>query len=209
MLTIMRVTHYIPAYKVLPLEVGRIYLLSKQLLYKSSIYQHMLNTVDTMVCKIQSVLSKTSLSGRGGGQESALSPHIMIVVFVQLLSHGQLFMFPWTAAHHASLSFTVSQNLLKLKPLIQWCHPTISSSITAQNVQVMSDFANPWTVASSRLCPWGCPSKNTGVGCHFLFQGIFLTRGLNPHLLCLLHWQAGSLLLAPPGKPLYCGECRN
>ena len=33
------------------------------------------------------------------------------------------------------------------------------------------------------------------------FQGIFLTQGLNPHVLCLLHWQAGSLLLPPPGKP--------
>ena len=29
--------------------------------------------------------------------------------------------------------------------------------------------------------------KNTGVGCHFFLQGIFLTQGLNPHLLCLLH----------------------
>ena len=29
--------------------------------------------------------------------------------------------------------------------------------------------------------------KNTGVGCHFLLQGIFKTQGLNPHLLCLLH----------------------
>ena len=27
------------------------------------------------------------------------------------------------------------------------------------------------------------PSKNTGVGCHFLFQRIFLTQGSNPHLL--------------------------
>ena len=34
---------------------------------------------------------------------------------------------------------------------------------------------------------------NTGVGCHYLFQGIFLTQGLNPHLL---HWQVGSLPLA-------------
>ena len=40
----------------------------------------------------------------------------------------------------------------------------------------------------------------TGVGCHALFQGIFLTQGLNPSLLCLLHWQAGSLPLVPPGK---------
>ena len=30
---------------------------------------------------------------------------------------------------------------------------------------------------------------------------IFQTQGSNPHLLCLLHWQAGSLPLAP-GKPV-------
>ena len=30
------------------------------------------------------------------------------------------------------------------------------------------------------------PGKNTGVGCHFLLQGIFLTQGSNLHLLCLL-----------------------
>ena len=40
-------------------------------------------------------------------------------------------------------------------------------------------------------------AKNTGVGCHFLPQGIFLTQGLNPHLSCLLHWQADSLSLCP------------
>ena len=38
------------------------------------------------------------------------------------------------------------------------------------------------------------------MGCHALFQGIFLTQGSSLHLLCLLHWQAGSLPLAPPGK---------
>jgi len=54
------------------------------------------------------------------------------------------------------------------------------------------------------LCPWDSPGKNTGVDCHFLLQGMFLTQGLNPRLRHLLHWQAGSLPLAPPGKPLYC-----
>ena len=44
------------------------------------------------------------------------------------------------------------------------------------------------------------PGKNTEVGCPALLQGIFLTQGSNPHLLCLLHWQAGSLLLVPPGR---------
>ena len=40
------------------------------------------------------------------------------------------------------------------------------------------------------LCPWDFPDKNTGVGCHFLLQGIFLSQGSN---LCLLLWQVGSL----------------
>ena len=30
---------------------------------------------------------------------------------------------------------------------------------------------------------------------------IFPTQGLNPWLLCLLHWQASSLPIVPPGKP--------
>ena len=43
--------------------------------------------------------------------------------------------------------------------------------------------------------------KNTGVGYHFLLQGIFLTQGLNPCLLHLLHWQVDSLLLSHLGRP--------
>ena len=50
------------------------------------------------------------------------------------------------------------------------------------------------------LCPQNSPGKNSGVGCHFLLQGIFLTQGLNPHLLCLLHQQADSLPLCNPGS---------
>ena len=38
------------------------------------------------------------------------------------------------------------------------------------------------------------------MSCHAFLQGIFPTQGLNPHLLLLLHWQASSLPLAPPGK---------
>ena len=54
------------------------------------------------------------------------------------------------------------------------------------------------------------PGKNIGMGCHALLQGIFLTQGLNPCLLHLLHWQEGSLPLAPPGKPIiYNGNTCN
>ena len=48
---------------------------------------------------------------------------------------------------------------------------------------------------------WDSPGKNTGVGCHFLLQGIFLTQGSNPCLLHLLHWQENSLPLSHLGSP--------
>ena len=46
----------------------------------------------------------------------------------------------------------------------------------------------PWP--TRLLCPQNSPGKNTAVACHFLLQGIFLTQGLNQHLL---QWQADSL----------------
>ena len=35
---------------------------------------------------------------------------------------------------------------------------------------------------TSFLCPWNSPGKNTAVGSHSLFQGIFPTLGANPDL---------------------------
>ena len=32
-------------------------------------------------------------------------------------------------------------------------------------------------------CPWDSPGKDAGVGCRFLFQGIFLPQGSNPQSL--------------------------
>ena len=60
----------------------------------------------------------------------------------------------------------------------------------------MSD-SGPYGLQPTRLlCPRNSPGKNTGVGCHALLQGIFPTQGLNPGLVCLLCWEAGSLPLA-------------
>ena len=68
---------------------------------------------------------------------------------------------------------------------------------------VLSDSLLPYGLQSSRLlCPWDFPGQNTGAGCHFLLQGIFPTQKSNLHLLGLLRWQADSLPLALPRKPL-------
>ena len=54
-------------------------------------------------------------------------------------------------------------------------------------VLVMSDsFVTAWTVACWILCPWDFPGKNTGEGCHFLLQGIFLPPGIKPQSLASL-----------------------
>ena len=37
------------------------------------------------------------------------------------------------------------------------------------------------------LCSWAFPGRNTGMGCHFLLQRVFLTQGLNWHFQGLLH----------------------
>ena len=77
---------------------------------------------------------------------------------------------------------------------------------------VVSESATQGLRPTGLLCPRGSPGEDTGVGCHFLLQGIFPTQGWNPCLLCFLHWQAGPLPLAPLGKPLLqadgCSRCR-
>ena len=48
----------------------------------------------------------------------------------------------------------------------------------------MSNYWWPHGLQTTRLlCPWDSPSKNIGVGCHFLLQGISLTQESNPCLL--------------------------
>ena len=65
--------------------------------------------------------------------------------------------------------------------------------------EVVSDSLRPkdCSPSGSSLCPWAFSGKNTGVGCHFVLQGIFPAQGLNPHLL---HWEADSFTTEPPGK---------
>ena len=79
-------------------------------------------TIDTIKCdreKYEAVIGKSEKL-LGGDR---------IWVVVQLLSHVHLFATPWTAAHQAFLSFTISWTCSNSCPLSWWCHPTISSSV--------------------------------------------------------------------------------
>ena len=90
--------------------------------------------------------------------------------------------------------------LLPRPSYCKWCCNECCGAVLTHFSHVWL-YVTPWTIAHRLLCPWGSSGKNTGVGYHAVLQEIFLTEGLNPHVLRLLLWQKGSLLLAPPGKP--------
>ena len=57
---------------------------------------------------------------------------------------------------------------------------------TSMVLVVVFDSLRPHVCSqpSRLLCSWDSPGKNTGVGCHFLLQGMFATQGSNlglPH----------------------------
>ena len=63
----------------------------------------------------------------------------------------------------------------------------------------MSDSLRPHGLEPANLlCPWDFSGKNTGVGCHSLLQGIFLTQEVN---LGLLHYRQILYCLSHRGSP--------
>ena len=72
---------------------------------------------------------------------------------VQSLSHARLSVTPWTAAHQASLSFTVSQSLLRLMSIesimpFQPSHPVAHFSSSPQSFPASGSFPMSWLFAS-------------------------------------------------------------
>ena len=66
-------------------------------------------------------------------------------------------------------------------------------SLVAQSYPTLCDPIDDFMglQPTSLLCPWGFSSKNTGVGCYTLLQGIFQTQGSNtglPHCRWILYW---------------------
>ena len=67
-------------------------------------------------------------------------------------------------------------------PLVHSCC-FLSSTLTPGNHQSCPTLQPHGLWPARLLCAWDFPGKNSGVGCHFLLQGIFPTQGSNPRLL--------------------------
>ena len=77
----------------------------------------------------------TEVSSGAGGRyvmcphHSGPMPSLCVLAVVQSISPVQLSATPWTAAHQALLSSTVSWSLLKLMSIDSWCYLTLSFSV--------------------------------------------------------------------------------
>ena len=147
---------------------------------------------------IQNITSTVDFPGSSVGKESACNAGDLGSISGLGRSPGE-----WTAATHSSIlawkiPWTGEPDGLQTMGLQRvrhnWATFNFKWNIILLHTHVCSQL---W----STLCdPMECsppgssirefiPGKNTGVGCHFLLQGIFLTQVLNPFLLYLLHWQ--------------------
>ena len=116
------------------------------------------------------------VSGVTDGYITRLQKGLTFAEWWQLIS-------PWSPSLYRLLSHLIGKS---------WA----VCALCACSVSQLSESLWPHRLHSTRLlCPWDFPGKNTGVGCLFLLQGIFLTQGSNPSLLRLLHWQVDSLPL--------------
>ena len=71
-----------------------------------------------------------------------------------------------------------------------------SGYVVVSSLSRVQLFYNPMDCSPPRLfCPWDFPGQNTGVGCHFLLQGIFQTQDWT-HIYCI----AGGFFTAEPPR---------
>ena len=107
----------------------------------------------------------------------------------------------WRAIPQAFLIQRIENNLNDIK--------TIKYTVTKKwkwkwSRSVMLDSLRPHELQPTRLLyPWDSPGKNTGVGCHFLLQGIFPTKGSNTGLP---HCRQTLYRLSHQGSPR-CSQC--
>ena len=101
---------------------------------------------------------------------------------------------------------------IKLRALRRGGYPGLSggshviTGVCAKSLQwcLIVSPCNPLDCSPARSSVLGdYPGKNTGVGCHFLLQGIFPNPGIEPASLMSPALEAGSLPITLSGKPLY------
>ena len=155
--------------------------------------------------------SGAHLSPASYTQQDLLSFDFLIItlVVVQSPSPVRLFATPWTVACQISLSFTISQSLLKHRPLSWCCHPTILFFVTPFSYCPQS-FPASGSFPVSKFFASGGQSIGTSASASVLLVDIqgwfplgltclisFLHKGLSPNHIskALILWGSAYFMV--------------
>ena len=97
---------------------------------------------------------------------------------------------------HAQDLTTFKERKNRLSTLMG-CEGILQSKYSVTSVLSTFCYLMDYHRSTRILCSWNFPGKNSGMGCHFLLQEIFLTQGLN---LGLLHCRQILYPLSHQGK---------
>ena len=124
-------------------------------------------------------------------------PCAWIFMCARMNTHGEVYMYGSMCAYTGVCA--LSQNYHRTHARV----PGFTADCWPQRVGVWAQsLSHVWLwdplgpQPSGLLYALDVLGKSTGVGCHFLLQGIFLTQRSNLRLLSLLHWQGDSLPLS-------------
>ena len=95
-------------------------------------------------------------------------------------------------------------NNMFIHALKKWQIDCVETGYVCEVLRCVQLFVTLWTVAHHVPLFMGFSRQEYWSGLPCPLQRIFLTQGWNASLLSLLHWQVGSLSLAPFGKPCCC-----
>ena len=110
---------------------------------------------------------------------------------LQALDFTSLSQQPWLAAFSLREAPFLTSVPWSLGTVVySWRASSFPSSLLLLSRLIVCDSLRLHRQSPPRLLkPWDSAREDTGVGCHFLLQGIFPTQGSNPGLL---HYQVDS-----------------
>ena len=111
----------------------------------------------------------------------------------------------WCPSRVKPQSTSFSRWQPQVTPCWRWHHELLLVQQLCMHAQSLSHvwlFVTRWTVDHQAPPSMGFCRQEYWSGFQCPSPGDLPDPGINPHLLCLLHWQAGSLPLAPPGEPI-------
>ena len=111
-----------------------------------------------------------------------------------------LFSMPYLSTnwHRSSKAFTSNRKIAGCEDATLWKTCNETGTCVLSHFRRVRLYATLWTVPCQTPLAVRFSRQDYWSGLQALLQGIFPTKGSNPSLLSLRHWQSGSLLLVPP-----------